>query len=222
MDTHTLVVMNVLLYVLYAGVIVVNSRMIGTAKGAGWFAGANLSRGGGLLLIALGNVVPVTRALSGLLAVLGMMMLHFSFDELLERATLTAGVAVCAGGGDGGGNGSPAVCVAENPGMLLLTCATESVQVAATASVVFLFAGEELWLAASLTGASLVVYALLLLSRVAVILRFGAPELSGSGQRDDAVLADRDAGDEQRDRLWLHVSLGGEAARGAAVACTGR
>lgn len=176
MDTHTLVVMNVLLYGLYAGVIVVNARMIGAAKGAAWFAGANLSRGGGLLLIALGNVMPVTRAASGLLAVLGMMMLHFSFDELLERATrlrilqyVLVGVMVV---------GSALVLLLASPrtpAMVLLACATESVQVVATASVVFLFAGEELWLAASLTGASLVVYALLLLSRVAVSLRFGTP-----------------------------------------------
>ncbi len=175
MDMHTLVVMNVLLYVLYAGVIALNARMLGSAKGAAWFAGANLSRGGGLLLILLGGVIPVTQALSGLLAVLGMMMLHFSFDELLERGPLLRSLQYVLVGVMGVGTICLLIAPSHYPVALMMACAIESVQVAASASVVFLFAGEDIGLAASLTGASLVVYALLLLLRVMVSLRFGTP-----------------------------------------------
>jgi diguanylate cyclase (GGDEF) domain len=175
MDTHTLVVMNVLLYVLYAGVIALNARMLGSAKGASWFAGANLSRGGGLLLILLGGVVPITQAFNGLLAVAGMMMLHFSFDELLERGPLLRSLQYVLVGMMGVGAIFLLVVPSHYPVMLFLACAIESVQVAATATVVFLFAGEDIGLAASLTGVSLAVYAFLLLLRVMVSLKFGAP-----------------------------------------------
>ncbi|HUZ96465.1 MAG TPA: GGDEF domain-containing protein [Edaphobacter sp.] len=175
MDTHTLVVMNVLLYVLYAGVIALNARMLGSAKGAAWFAGANLSRGGGLLLILLGGVIPVAQAVNGLLAVLGMMMLHFSFDELLDRGPLWRSLQYVLVGVMAVGTICLLIVPSHYPVMLLLACAIESVQVAATATVVFLFAGENIGLAASLTGASLAVYAFLLLMRVMVSLRFGTP-----------------------------------------------
>jgi diguanylate cyclase (GGDEF)-like protein len=178
MDTHTLVVMNVLLYVLYAGVIALNARMLGSAKGAAWFAGANLSRGGGMLLILLGGVMPVTLALSGLLAVLGMMMLHFSFDELLERGPLLRSLQYVLVGAMTVGTIYLLIAPSHYPATMFLAWATESVQVAATATVVFLFAGEDIGLAASLTGMSLVVYAFLLLLRVMVSLKFGAPDYS--------------------------------------------
>jgi diguanylate cyclase (GGDEF)-like protein len=175
MDTHTLVVMNVLLYVLYAGVIALNSRMLGSAKGAAWFAGANLSRGAGLVMILAGGVVPITRALGGMTAVLGMMMLHFSFDELLERGPRLRALQYVLAGAMAVGTVYLLIAPSPYPAMLLLACATESVQVAATASVVFLFAGEDIGLAASLTGASLGVYAVLLLLRVAASLKFNTP-----------------------------------------------
>ncbi|WP_348269502.1 GGDEF domain-containing protein [Edaphobacter paludis] len=186
MDTHTLVVMNVLLYVLYAGVIALNARMIGTAKGAAWFAGANLSRGGGLLLILLGVVTPAGQALGGMMAVLGMMMLHFSFDRLLERGPLLRSLQYVLVGMMAVGTVYLLIVPPRYPAMLLLICATESVQVAATASVVFLFGGEELGPAASLTGASLAVYAFLLLARASSTLRFssmGYPELANETLR---------------------------------------
>ncbi len=186
MDTRTLVVMNVLLYVLYAGVIALNARITGTAKGTVWFAGANLSRGGGLLLILLGGVSPASRALSGLMAVLGMMMLHFSFDRLLERGPLLRSLQYALVGTMAVGTVYLLIVPSHYPAMSLLTCATESAQVAATASVVFLFAGEELGMAASLTGAALAVYAVLLLLRVGVTLRFDSgsyPALANEAMR---------------------------------------
>lgn len=175
MDTRTLVVMNVLLYVLYAGVIALNARMLGSAKGAAWFAGASLCRGGGLLLILLNGIMPVTEALSGILAVLGMMMLHFSFDELLERGPLLRSLQYVLVGGMAVGTTYLLIVPSHYPASLLLAFSTESVQVAATASVVLLFSGEDIGLAASVTGVSLAVYAFLLLLRVAASLKFGTP-----------------------------------------------
>lgn len=175
MDTHTLVVMNVLLYVMYAGVIAINARMIGSAKGVVWFAGANLSRGSGLLLTLLGGMLPSVRPLSGLLAVLGMMMLHFSFDELLERGPRLRSLQYVLVSGMVLGTIYLLIEPSRYPVPLLLACSIESVQVAATATVVFLFAGEDIGLAASLSGVSLLVYAFLLLLRVIVSLKFGTP-----------------------------------------------
>jgi diguanylate cyclase (GGDEF)-like protein len=194
MDTHTLVVMNVLLDGLYAGVIVVNARMTGTAKGAIWFAGSNLSRGGGLLLIALGGWLPMQlpamQAICGLLAVGGMMMLHFSFVDLLDRGMLLRSLQYALVGAMTAGTVYLLLIPSTYPAMFLLMCGTESVQVAATASVVFLFAAsEDIGLAAWLTGVSLSLYAFLLLLNVGVTLRFDAP-----GYR---------VADTEMTRLWL-------------------
>jgi diguanylate cyclase (GGDEF)-like protein len=176
MDTHTLVVMNVLLYVLYSGMILVNARTTGIEKGAVWFAGANLSRAGALLLMVLAEAVPVhlpvLQALGGLVAVCGVMMLHFSFMALLGRGpvlrplqyvlmvmTIAAMVYLL-------------LVPSRYPAELLVTCAIVAVQVAATASIVFLFSGDEVGPAAWLTGVALFLYTLLLLARVAAILRY--------------------------------------------------
>ena len=92
MDTHTLIVMNVLLYVLYAGMIVLGARMTRMGKGSLCFAASNLSRGAGLLVLGLGALLPVSlqtvSVVSALLAVSGIMMLHFSFANLLDRSSL--------------------------------------------------------------------------------------------------------------------------------------
>jgi diguanylate cyclase (GGDEF)-like protein len=127
------------------------------------------------------------------LAVLGMMLLHFSFDDLLERGPrlrlmqyVLVSIMVV---------GTLYLLVAPSPYPvgLLLACAIESVQVAATASVVFLFAGEDFGLAGTLTGVSLSVYAALLLLRVAESLRFTSSNY--------AVLANETL------RIWLVGTL---------------
>ena len=53
MDTTTLVLANVLLFALYAGVMLLNSRNVGGTRGAMWFAGANLCRGASMLLVGV-------------------------------------------------------------------------------------------------------------------------------------------------------------------------
>lgn len=177
MDTHTLIVMNVLLYVLYACVIMLNARMTGITKGALWFAEANLSRGVGLLLIGVSAWLPmrsqITFALSGLLAVAGIMMLHLSFVALLDRGPLLRSLQYTLMATMAGGMVYLLFIPSVYPVALLLSCAIQGVQVAVIASVVFLFSGEEMGLAAWLTAISLSSYALLMLVWVAVTLRFG-------------------------------------------------
>ena len=89
MDTRTLILINVMLYTLYAGVTLANARIFGGSRGARWFAGSNISRAGAMLLSLMVGWprVPlrVTEASVGLLAVAGLLMLHWSFLELLER-----------------------------------------------------------------------------------------------------------------------------------------
>jgi diguanylate cyclase (GGDEF)-like protein len=176
MDTHTLVVMNVLLYVLYAGVIVVNARITGISKGAAWFAGSNLSRGGALLLLAArgqqSGPLQMSVAVGYLVSVSGVMMLHFSFTELLERGPLLRWLQYLLLGTMAIGTLYLMLTPSMHPLGLLVMCAVEGVQIIATASVVFLFSGEEIGLAAWLTGVALSLYAALLLMRVAVFLRF--------------------------------------------------
>lgn len=180
MDTHTLIVMNVLLYVLYAGMIVLSARMTGIGKGALWFAASNLCRGVGLLVLGLGALLPVSlhtvSVVTGLLAVTGIMMLHFSFASLLDRSSLLrplqyALTAVMVVGG---------VYLLFVPSIYpvapLLAASIEAVQIAATVSVVLLFSGEEMGISAWVTGIALSAYAVLLLIRVAVIMRFGTPD----------------------------------------------
>jgi diguanylate cyclase (GGDEF)-like protein len=180
MDTHTLVVMNVLLYVLYSGMILVNARTTGIEKGAIWFAGANLSRAGALLLIVLAGAVPVPvpvlQAVGGLLAVCGITMLHFSFMALLGRGPLLRPLQYALMGTTAAAMVYLLLVPSRYPAESLVTCAVVAVQLAATASVVFLFSGEEVGPAAWLTGVALSLYALLLLARVGVMLRYNPAE----------------------------------------------
>ena len=182
MDTHTLLVMNVLLYVLYACVIVVNARTVGIAKGALWFAGANLSRAAGLLVIGLNGLLPMstsaTTALGSLLAVCGIAMLYFSFIELLERGPILRSLQYALIAVMFTVTLLLLIIPAPYPATLLLAYAIEAVQIAATATVVFLFSGEEIGPAAWLTGGALSLYAFLLLMRAGVTLRFNTPTYS--------------------------------------------
>lgn len=180
MDTHTLIVMNVLLYVLYAGMIVLSAHMTGIAKGALWFAGSNLSRGVGLLLLGLGTWLPVSlqtvSALSGLLAVSGIMMLHFSFANLLDRSSLLRSLQYVLMAAMLVGVVYLLFVPSIYPVAPLLACSIEAAQIAATVSVVLLFSGEEMGIASWVTGIALSAYAVLLLMRVVVMMRFGTPD----------------------------------------------
>jgi len=180
MDTHTLIVMNVLLYVLYAGMIVLSARMTGIAKGALWFAGSNLSRGVGLLVLGLGLWLPVSQqavsAVSGLLAVSGIMMLHFSFASLLDRSSLLRSLQYALMAAMIVGVVYLLFVPSIYPVAPLLACSIEAAQIAATVSVVLLFSGEEMGLAAWVTGIALSAYAVLLLIRIVVMMRFGTPD----------------------------------------------
>src|SRR5689334_15647173 len=107
MDTTTLVLANVLLFALCAGVMLLNARSVGGVRGAAWFAGANLCRGTAMLVLGIGWLHSSSAAqvgvIAGILSLTGLMMLHQSFAALLEskmlfprlQVALAVSVTVC-------------------------------------------------------------------------------------------------------------------------------
>jgi diguanylate cyclase (GGDEF)-like protein len=180
MDTRTLILINVMLCALYAGVTLANARIFGGLRGARWFAGSNLSRSGALLLSMLlsSPLVPlrIVEALMGLLAVAGLTMLHWSFVELLERGPLLRKMQY--------GLLSWMVAAAlfvliwppDAPVMVGLICLVLAVQAMMTASVVFRFSGEDVGLAGWMTAGALSLYSATLLVRAVVTLEYRMPE----------------------------------------------
>ena len=193
MDTQTLLVMNVLFFALYAGVMLVNARMVGGSRGAMWFAGANLSRGVAVLLVAVSGFrwMPgrLSEALTGVLAVSGVMMLHRSFAELLERGPLLRWAQWSLMGAMVAGLGYLLWAPPDSASVLILITGTLGIQYAVIASVVFRFSGEEMGLAGWLTGLAMSGYSVVLFVRALVTLRMGT-----RGYLQTAV---------EIDRVWL-------------------
>jgi diguanylate cyclase (GGDEF)-like protein len=169
MDTTTLVLANGLLFALYAGVMLVNARIVGGTRGAMWFAGANLLRGTSMLLVGVQwlQLAPprYTGAVSAMLAVVGTLMLHQAFAELLERGAMLRGVqyglvaAMTAG----------AIALLLVPGLApflgVVLCGTMSIQFAVIALLVFRFSSEEVGPAGWLTSLALAAYSLVFVLR---------------------------------------------------------
>lgn len=179
MDTRTLILINVMLYALYAGVTLANARIFGS-RGARWFAGANLSRAGAMLvvLIAHWTRVPlrVAEAMKGLLAVGGLLMLHWSFVELLERGPLLRRTQLVLVGAMVPATAYVLIWPPDAPVMVGLMCLVLAVQALATASVVFRFSGEDVGLAGWMTGGALSLYAATLLMRALVTMEYRTPQ----------------------------------------------
>jgi diguanylate cyclase (GGDEF)-like protein len=179
MDTQTLLIANVLLFTLYAGVMLVNARTIGGTTGAMQFAGANLCRGAAMLVAYMKweHLVPLgfTQALTGVLAVGGLLLLHQSFAELLERGpmmrwiqiTMMAAIVVIS------------ACLllfpAVAPKLAALSYAILGVQLVVIAAVLFRFSGEQAGLAGWLTGVALSAYAVVQFMRALVTMRYNMP-----------------------------------------------
>ena len=196
MQTYTLVVVNLLFFCLYAGVLLVSARINGGSRGANWFAGANICRGAAMVAILIYGARPsgIPGAVGSVLLVGGTLMLHRSFADLLDRSRMLWSlqlvlVAIVA-----------AVSVyeiwhpSEYPVQLMLVSATLGVQTALAASVVFSFAGEGTEVVGVFTGVTLTVYAFVHMLRVAVILRTGSSYV----YTESAV---------QMEQLWLLASL---------------
>ncbi|HEX7158307.1 MAG TPA: GGDEF domain-containing protein [Edaphobacter sp.] len=180
MDTQTLLIANVLLFTLYAGVMLVNARTVGGTMGAMQFAGANLCRGAAMLVAYMkwAHLAPLgfTQALTGVLAVGGLLLLHQSFAELLERGpmmrwiqvTMMAAIVVI---------GAwqllfPAVAVK----LAAVLYAILGVQLVVIAAVVFRFSGEQMDVAGWLTGVALSAYAVVQLMGAIVATRYNMPD----------------------------------------------
>jgi diguanylate cyclase (GGDEF)-like protein len=187
MDTTTLVLANVLLFALYAGVMLLNSRMVGGTRGAMWFAGANLCRGMSMLLVGVNwlQMVPskYAAAASAVFAVAGVLMLHRAFAELLEQGMpwsraqygFLAGVIVVAG---------YYVANPESRVMLAMVLyVTLAVQFLIVAGLILRFAGEDVRPVGWLTSVALAGYGIVFLLRGVVLAHFYSPEFADETTR---------------------------------------
>jgi diguanylate cyclase (GGDEF)-like protein len=196
-DVRTLAVMNILLFLLYAVVMLVNARISGAWRPAGWFAGANVSRAASLLVVLGSGWLevprPVAQATAGVLAVSGVMMLHRSFAELLERGPLLRWLQYLLVVLMAAGAGYILWAPRSFPAALFLASLTLGVQTALIASVVFRFSGKEVGLAGWLTGMALSLYALIMLMQAIVTLHYKSPDYPQAAA--------------QMERLWMVVCL---------------
>ncbi len=175
MDTHTLLLLNVLFFVLYAAAISMSAKVFGGTRAAVWFAGANLLWAAAMLtrLKADHVTAEIAGAGSSALMVAGLAMLHRSFAELLDRGKLLwrlQGLLLLIGAA---GLVSLALWPTAYPAKSLLVAAVLGVQTALIASTLFSFSGEGVRAAGWSTGLTLALYAVVQLMRVAVTLRFG-------------------------------------------------
>jgi diguanylate cyclase (GGDEF)-like protein len=145
-----------------------------------WFAGANLCRGASMLLAGVSwlQLEPEKYgvAFSSVLAVVGTLMLHRAFTELLERGALlrqvqyglVAGLVVIAGYFLAVPSSAPLLSMA--------LCTTLGIQFAIIAAMVFRFSGEEVGAVGWLTSLSLSAYSLVFFLRAVVVAHFRSPD----------------------------------------------
>jgi diguanylate cyclase (GGDEF)-like protein len=180
MDTQTLVVANVLLFALYAGVMLMNARILGGARGVMWFAGANLCRGVSMLSVEAGGgpvaFRGVAQAGAGFFAVLGMMLLHQSFADLLEYKPLLRWVQIAMVGLIVAGSAVLLMFPSTAPVLEALLYLMLGVQTTVIAAVVFRFSGEDIGLAGWFTGVVLSAYAVVQVMRALVMTQYDRPE----------------------------------------------
>ncbi len=189
MQISTLVTVNLMLFVLYAGAVFVSARIFGGSKAAVWFAFANLTWAAALLLRIGEARLPagVAGAGSSALMIAGLVMLHRSFTELLDRGKLLWRLQwVLFVVGASGAFYLMSMRI-EYPAALLLVGAVLGVQTALIASAVFSFSGEGVEPAGWFTGVALSMYAVVHLMGVAVTLRYGSPGYAAAA-REMAVV----------------------------------
>lgn len=179
MDKTTLVVANGILFALFAGVMLVNARIVGSARGAMWFAGSNLLRAIAILMVGVPSIQSASPryidAIASILSVLGAMMLHQAFAELLERGERMRGVQYALVSMMTASSAIVMIWPGVVPYLGLTLPGVLGLQFAATAMLVFRFSGEEMRPAGWLTGAALALYSATFLIRV---LAAFAPDLS--------------------------------------------
>ncbi len=179
MDNETLVLANVLLFALYASVMMVNARIVGSTRGAMWFAASNLCRGVSMLLVGVSWVQlgpqHIAAAVSAVLAVTGTLFLHHAFAELLERGMLLRGVQYGLVTLLTVGVVYFLVFPDSQVWLSAVLCGTLGVQFAVIAVVVFRFSGEEYGPAGWLTSLALVGYSAVMLLRAVVGARHQQP-----------------------------------------------
>lgn len=189
MQVYTLLAVNMMLFVLYAGAVFVSARIFGGSRAALWFSGANLLWAAAMAgRLGTGHIADgVSGPVSSVVMVGGLLMLHRSFAELLDRGKLLwrlQGVLLLV-----------AICgllyfhhaPPNEPAASLLLGAVLGVQTALIASALFSFSGEGIQTAGLFTGVALAIYAVIHLMRVAVTLRYGSPGYESSAREMEVV-----------------------------------
>ena len=189
MQTYTLYVINAALFLLYAAVIFVSARMYGGTKAATWFAGGSLAWAAALVIHLAGDFVNlvVWNAGSAMLMLAGLLMLHRSFAELLDRGKLLWRLQWVLVGFGAFGSLYFVHASTSYPAASMLLSALLGTQTALIASTLFSFSGEGVRPAGWFTGVAMSIYAVIHLLRVAVTLRYGSSEYLRA-ERDTEVL----------------------------------
>jgi len=189
MEVHTLIVANALLFALYAGVVFLSARIFGGTKAAVWFSAASLLWAFALfsLLSFKGRPAMLSLSAASTVMVAGLVMLHRSFAELLDRGKLLwrlqGLLLLIALLGTLFWIHAPS----ENPAAVMLSGAILGVQTALIASALFSFSGEGVEAAGWFTGVALSLYALIDLMRVAVNFRSGSLQYAETAHEMDVV-----------------------------------
>lgn len=168
MDT-TLILANALVFALSAGLMLINSRSAGGMRGAVWFAGSNLSRGAAMLIVGANwpspEKVRYPQPIAGVLVMIGILMLHQSFAELLEHRA----ILLRAQGGLVAAMSGVLVYFALFPSRsaepMVALHVVEGILYLLVAAFVFRFSGKEAAPMGWLTALSLAIFSLVLFLR---------------------------------------------------------
>lgn len=190
MDPKTLAVANLLLFLLYAAFMTIQARLLGQSRAAHWFSSASAIQAAAMLALVLAGRLPhgtLLFATGGALLVIGALVLHRSFTELLDRSlllwrlhlTLLAVVLV--------GSGVVLWFAPGHPVLTLLVSAILGIQAALTASALFSFAGDGVESAGRFAGVALCLYSLVNLMRAAVTLRYASWQYRNASVEMDQI-----------------------------------
>ncbi|WP_263365138.1 GGDEF domain-containing protein [Edaphobacter bradus] len=191
MDTQTLVIANALLFALYAGVMLVNARVVGGTRGAMCFAASSLCCGAAMLLVGVQwlRIAPVglVQAVTAILAVLGLILLHQSFAELLDRGPILRWVQSGTVGLVHVIAGLLILVPSMAPKLEAVLYVMLGLQLAAISAVVLRFSAEDTRLAGWLTGLALSAFAVIQFVRADVMTRYGTPAYAIQSQQINQI-----------------------------------
>lgn len=185
---QTLQLATAIMFALYFVTALVGMRLFGGVQAAVWFAGSNALRAMAIALALFS--APNDRwaaAGSSVITVTGLVMLHRSFAEQLDRPKLLWRLQVSLLMIAVFGSLALSWFPRDYPVLPLLISAIVGVQAALTASALFSFSGEGVELAGRFASVGMLLYALSYLLRAVVVLHFGSPHYVHSLEQTTTV-----------------------------------